>query len=163
MWFPCCCVFVMPWLVDGVRGPVADCNTCLAALQPGSPKDDSTWHHGLCPVAHFCWHTTSQYLKPYLVEISVCRQNICASRLMSSLAVRSLGHPRRPMPPSLELMTHALLAVQWKCRLLPKKWMLHATNGWLALFNTIPWTCSTSRVVCVTKPTSRKWRSTAWW
>ena len=26
-----CCVFVMPWLVDGVTGPVADCNTCLAA------------------------------------------------------------------------------------------------------------------------------------
>ena len=31
-----CCVFVTPWLVDGVRGPVADCNTCLAALQPGN-------------------------------------------------------------------------------------------------------------------------------
>ena len=99
----------------------------------------------LCPVAHFCWHTTSQYLKRYLVEIWVCRQNICASKLMSSWAIRRWGHPRHP--PANFTWTHDSRFTRRAMEMHTALWKMLAIcyKHVTCAVNTIPWTCSTSR------------------
>ena len=113
-----------------IRGAGTWCNR-VCATPASRPKYDSTWDHAqpLPTSKLLLTHPHQPILEKEFfsrIEISVCRPTICAGKLMSTKRIRSDGHPRHNevgkrasqdtlLPSSLELMTHTLQVVQWKC------------------------------------------------